>query len=463
MVLALRRRLRLDESPESGLSLIEVIVAMLIFAIIALGVEFSIVSTLRSAKDAKGREVALNLAAQEIDAVRAISDIFLIGDSTRTVNNIPGDATVYTITRTADWVTARGSTADCGAGGGNLQYKQVNVQITWDSMIRNNPVRADTIVAPKTTINDPSLGTILVSTKNAAGTGVAGVTVTASPSTGTTPPVTDADGCSYLLKVPPGTYTVTASKSTYIDVNQVTSPTSTLTVTAGSIASAAFAYDVAGSVGLKYASNYTSSTASLPTNMVTTFTSTVGGSDLMTGTSAFKLFPASSYTYVAGGYLPATTSSPGCLDVDPSQWPDGIDSSGQGTDGQALTAPDPNVLSFLPGATLTGQKLPMGVVSLKTGGGSVYVKATVTTPPSGSDDPGCAATPAATYTFGPLTPSSSKVLIALPYGSYTIKTGNSLTNLVGLAVSNILAPSGFTGFSVTSGGVVTLDPRVVGP
>lgn len=456
---AIRRTLRLDEKSDAGLSLIEVVIAMMIFAIIALGVEFSMVSTLRSAKDAKGRQVALNLAAQEIDAVRSINDIFAVGDTSHTAT-IPGDATVYTVARTTDWVTADGSAADCGSGGGNLLYKEVNVQVTWNGMIASSPVRADTIVAPKTTINDPSLGTILVSTKNAAGAGVAGVTVTTSPSTGSAVPVTDADGCSYLLKVPPGTYTVTASKSTYIDVNQVTAPSASLSVTAGSIASAGFAYDVAGGVTVKFASNYTTQTPKLPNNMITTFTSTVGGSDLMPGVAKFKLYPAPSYNYVAGGFLPATTSSPGCLDVDPSQWPDGTNSSGI-----AITAPDPNTTNFLPGVSVNAN-LPMGVASLKTGGSNVWILATATTPPLGSDDPGCAATPAASYTFGPLSPSSNSVLVALPYGSYKIQyaTGTSSppSSWSSLSASLITAPTGFTGLTVT-GTTLTLDPRVVAP
>ena len=454
---ALRRRLRLDDDREAGLSLIEIIVAMMVFAIIMLGVGYSIISTLHATKDAKGREVALNLAAQEIDAVRAISDIFALGDDSHTAF-VPGDATVFTIKRSTSWVTSNGTASDCGSGGGSLQYKEVNITVTWPGMIADNAVRTDTIVSPKATINDPALGTILVSVKNAAGIGVAGVTVAASPSTGSAIPKTDADGCSYLLKVPPGTYTVSASLSNYIDVNQVVTPVSTpQVVTAGSIASTGFAYDIKGAVTVTYASNYTATPKpKLPNNMLTSFSSTVGGVDQMVTTTPTSLYP-SLYTVVAGGFAPVTQASPGCLNVDPSQWQDGTNSGGS-----AISSPDPNTFSFPAGGSAP-VNVPMGIMIVNTGGSSVYITATATAAAASTGDPGCAATPTAVYTFGPVAPTSGNVLIALPYGSYTFKSGSSLGSLGSLAASKLSAGTGFTGFSETSGGLVTLDPRVVVP
>jgi len=471
-MIKIRRRLRLEETSEAGLTLVEVVVAMFVFAIIALGVAFSLVSTLHSAKDAKGRQVALNLAAQDIDAVRSVPDIFQLATGvTTSTTTVPGDATVYTVTREVQWVTSNGTDATCGSGGGALQYKEVNVGVTWPGTNAAFPVRSDTIVSPASTVNDPSLGTILVSVKNAAGSGVAGVTITTSPSTGTTIPTTDADGCAYLLKVPPANYTVTASLSGYIDVNQVATPSNTtpLPVTAGSTLSASFAYDKQGSITASYATNNSPLLPTLPTNLVTTFTSTIGGSDLFTAvtsasTKVFSLYPASSYTVLAGGFVPGTTASSGCLSVDPSQWPSGTNSGGQ-----AIASPAPTTLAFQPGATGVAVAVPMGVVQVDTGGSrAVYLKATAATPPAGSGDPGCGTTaplvsPAASFVFGPVNPVLNKILIALPYGSWTIQMGSSLSSLSSVAASKLLIPTGVTGTAVSAAGVVTFDPRVVTP
>jgi prepilin-type N-terminal cleavage/methylation domain-containing protein len=460
MVIALRRRLHLGEHSDEGLTLIEVVVAMMVFAIIALGAAYSIVSTLHSAKDARGREVALNLAAQAIDAARSTTNIFALSSSSQTAT-VPGDGTVYTVATDVDWVGANGTQSNCSAAGGSLQYKEVNVSVTWPGMVENNPVTADTIVAPQSTINDPTLGTILVSVHNAAGAGVPGVTITTTPALTAAPPVTDADGCSYILKVPAGTYTIGAALSGYIDVNQNVSATSAptaITVTAGSVGSYGFSMDQASPVSVKYASNY-GSAANLPTNLVTSFTSTIGGVDQIaksagsfTGqTGVYKLYPAD-YTVNSGAYFPVTSSSTGCTDVDPTSWPDGV------VGGVALTAPAAPEVNPAPGVPAT-VNVPMGIVSLTVASGARYYTATAVTPPSGSGDPGCTATPTAVYQFGSITPGSgNKVVLALPYGSYTIKTGSLLTNLASLVGTSIALPSGIRGS--VSGSTVTLDPRI---
>jgi prepilin-type N-terminal cleavage/methylation domain-containing protein len=457
---ALRRRLHLGEHPDEGLTLIEVVVAMMVFAIIALGAAYSIVSTLHSAKDARGREVALNLAAQAIDAARSTTNIFALGSSSHTTT-VPGDGTIYTVATDVDWVGANGTQSNCSAAGGNLQYKEVNVSVTWPGMIENNPVTADTIVAPQSTINDPTLGTILVSVHNAAGTGVPGVAITTTPSTTAAPPVTDADGCSYLLKVPAGSYTIGASLSGYIDVNQNVSATSAptvITVTPGSVGSYGFSMDQSSAVSVTYASNY-SSAVNLPNNLVTSFTSTIGGVDQLAKSAGsftgkvgvYKLYPAD-YTVVSGAYLPATQSSTGCTDVDPTTWPDGV------VGGVAVTAPAAPEVYPSPG-TPASVNVQMGVVSLSVSNSARYYTATAVAPPSATGDPGCTATPTATYQFGPITPGSgNKVVLALPFGSYTIKTGQLLTSLGTLSGSSIALGTGILG-SVSSN-TVTLDPRI---
>ena len=209
-------------------TLVELVVAMMVFAVVALGVAYSMLSVLSITNDSRSRQVAANLAAQEIDLTRSVADIFSLQDrsTTETVNG-----TVYTLDRKTDWVTATGIAADCGVGGGTLQYKRINVTVTWPRMVGSNPVRADTVLAPSSKINDPLLGTILVRVKNAGGTGSANVTVTATPVSGTgataiteTILPTDAEGCTYVLKVKPGTYTVQISRADSVTEKQQTVP-----------------------------------------------------------------------------------------------------------------------------------------------------------------------------------------------------------------------------------------------
>jgi prepilin-type N-terminal cleavage/methylation domain-containing protein len=108
-----------DVVDDDGFTIIEVMVAMMIFAIIFLGVAYSTVTTLRMTADTKSREVAANLAAAEIDAVRAIGDPFRVQTTsyTQTVDGIE-----YSVKRKTGWVSASGTTDGCGSGTGTLQY-----------------------------------------------------------------------------------------------------------------------------------------------------------------------------------------------------------------------------------------------------------------------------------------------------------------------------------------------------
>ena len=64
---ALRDRLR--RRNEGGFTIAEVMVALMIFALMSIGVIYSVISMLQISRDARNRQVAANLAAQEIDAV----------------------------------------------------------------------------------------------------------------------------------------------------------------------------------------------------------------------------------------------------------------------------------------------------------------------------------------------------------------------------------------------------------
>ena len=176
----LRNRLFVRNADDAGLTLVEVLVAMFIFAIVSIGIAYTIINSLVIARETRSREIAANLASQEIDLDRSIANVFGVGDTTwsNVVNN-----TTFHVTRSTDWVSTSNSTVACGAGGGTLQYKRVNVSVTWDGMRpATSPVQADTLIAPNNRINDPALGTIIVSVVGASGAGTPGVTVTVTPS-----------------------------------------------------------------------------------------------------------------------------------------------------------------------------------------------------------------------------------------------------------------------------------------
>src|SRR5690625_5033705 len=187
---------------DAGMGLPEVMIAMVIFALISLGMLYTMTAVKHTTRDTRARQVAANLAATEIDAARETDDLFGLLDETKQVD-VGTDS--YTVQRTTGWVTDPDLDFTCGNSGtgGQLRYKSVQVDVTWGNMRANaKPVSSHTVLNPNERINDPSKGTILVSVIDDSGSGSAGVSVSAQRvgGGGSYTGTTDSQGCVYLLK-----------------------------------------------------------------------------------------------------------------------------------------------------------------------------------------------------------------------------------------------------------------------
>ncbi|MCU1579258.1 MAG: hypothetical protein JWP19_1462 [Rhodoglobus sp.] len=442
-------------SSDEGLSLVEVVVALMVFSLIALGVGYSTITIVKITEDTRSRQVATNLATSEIDSARAVADPFDIVNGSYT--SVVG-GTTFTVNRSTSWVATSGSDVGCGSGTGTLQAKRVNVTVTWTGILSTTPpVRTDTLISPDDRINDPTLGTIRVSVLSVAGTGSSGVHVTIVPtSTGaalTEPPDnTDTDGCSYALKVTPGTYSVTLSRSNSIDSAQVGSPVKSVTVTAGGSVATQFQYDYAAQFNLIYAGN--ASGVKVPTNLDTTYISSYG-TYVDSGTkSQISLHPfPSGYAGVAGKYVAPSTSAPaGCVSVDPAAWPAAT------VNGVSLAAGvrQPPVAAAPQGQVT--MNIPMGLATVKYSGGA-YLFAISATATAAAGDPGCGVS--MTYAYGNVLVNGT-ITAALPYGSWTLYSSSSSSGSTKTAipVSSLGLVSGTLGY--LSGNVITVDPRAAG-
>jgi hypothetical protein len=460
----LRARLVRDES---GMGIVEILVSLMIFAIVAIGMAGSMLSMTRLTADAAARETATNLAAAEIDRISAIDDAFTVVDATYP-RQVVVDGITFQVETNTGWVGATGSTDKCGVGAGTLQYKRVRVTVTWTNMFLPNPVRADSALAPNSRINDPTAGTIIVSVKNESGDGQANipVTVVRTGGGGPTEPVdpTDSDGCAYVLKAPPGTYTVTLTKAGFITTGQVQFPLpQTITVTAGTATSVPVQADLAMNYTLKYAANSTR-TVKLPSNLdVTYFGQAATAPFNEPGTASRKLYPwTSGYQVLAGN--PST-----CAAVDPSKWltvatPTPAKNAGVRV---PATAGSPGGAANLPVA--------MGVVDVVLPGtnATTFLNATARNTTSGGN-PGCSAAATTIYKFASAAGGSTQT-IALPYGSWNLTYGTSATSVTtpittGVTVRDSVVLLDVNGIPLTTGGIgastfasniLTLDPRTL--
>lgn len=468
-VWAARRRKATCATADDGFTLAEVLVALLVFALLSTGVIYTVLQAFSLTRDARNRQVAANLAAQAVDEVHDAANLFTVLDktSTYTLNN-----DIFTVVRQTQWVTDPSTSGSCGTGGsGMLRYKRVNVTVTWDGMRSGTtPVRSDTVVAPDQAINDPTKGTILVAVTGSSGTPRPGVSITAvaaavAGNTAVTVSgiaATDAQGCTYVLSVKPGTYNVTASRSGYLSVDQSASPVVQVSVGAGTSSSVSFQYDQAASYALTYASTYVAAggeTVRMPSTVPTTFVSTyatyvTNASAATTMTRTFSLHPFPS------GYQVLAGDASVCPAADPEAWAAGTTAGGQTVPAGERSA---GVAATPGGSVSTG--VPMGIVKI-TGLGAASGKElrAVSQAVPGSPAPVAACASTMTLSFGTAAgytvPASGTLTVALPYGSWKLYYGTG-TPGTAVPVANLSLPSPAvpSSSSIDASGVVTFDPR----
>jgi prepilin-type N-terminal cleavage/methylation domain-containing protein len=453
MIARLRQRLRHDDA---GMTLVEVIIAMVIFAMVSTGFVYTMLSVLQLTRDSRAREVAANLAAEEVDLARDAADLFALVDDDWSIDM---NGETFHVARRTSWVTNPDEAFSCGGAGvtggagGNLRYKRVNVTVTWDGMRESTEaVRSDTLINPAERVNDPTLGTIIVSVLNGGGTGSSGVAVTTDPAVPAVVKSTDSQGCTYVLKVAPKQYKISLARSGYVDNNQLAIPSQTVEVVAGQTTTVGFQYDRAATFTAKLAP-LTGTPAGtpapkIPVNLTTTFTNTYGDfarnpdGGASTATQTFRLHPFSSgYTAYAGS----------CVAADPTQWPPQT----VGLDTWAGQRPEPQAALGGGVATL---EVPMGLVTV-TGGGGSFLRATSVDPVASSDAPKCTAVQ--TLDYGSVL-GAGPTTIALPYGTWELTRGTSQSGAsTPISAPNVtpLLPAGDR--TTISGSRITLDPRTV--
>lgn len=443
----IRRRLDLHTERENGLTLIEVVVAMTLFMIISVTVLYTMMSILTWTRDSRSRQVAANLAAQEVDLARDINDVFNIDTVLRDPDPATTNGDQFHVVRTASWVAAGGTVTSCGTGGGILRYKEVHVSVTWDSMrVGAPPVVSDTLINPNERINDPTLGTIIVSVLTANGEGVEGVTVSAAPSSGSAlgNEVTDPQGCAYFLLVPPNSYTVAVTAPaghTYVDITGNPAPTGPATVTAGAAASVLFTYDEAGTFRATYDVATDIVPMNLPTSLISTRDPVVTTATVASNPRLITVSPwTDGYTVLAGDTV-------GCAASDPGLW----DPYGAKLDG---VRPEPVAVTATSTVNITVPAGAATVTGMATSGTTNRYLVAVSNSNPGNGQPACLTTQ--TLRFAAAT--SSSMNISLPYGSWTLYRWNATT---GTPTSGTKVTSGVTpGTGGTfSSNVLTLDPR----
>ena len=257
---------------EDGFTIMEVVVATVIFALAATVLAGLFAKTLGLAQSNTQRTTAANLATTQMEKLRAMRALD-IPASTTTAVTVGG--TTYQVNQTAIFGTPNGTACN---GTGAISSKRITVLVTWPNMGNVQPVRSDTIRTLGTGTDDlsDSTGAVAVSVQNAAGTGTNGITVTLKTAPGGVVVGTQtagADGCAVFAGLAVGNYTASANTVGYVNLDGTQATTSSgVGITALNVSKVVLPYDLLGGLSVTPVATggYT-----VPTNLAVTLSTSI--------------------------------------------------------------------------------------------------------------------------------------------------------------------------------------------
>lgn len=215
------QRQRTDE----GFTLVEVMVAMLVLALVAGATVSIIASSLRTTAENADRVQAASIARSELERLRGLGAADIpVGRSVSSA--YPG----FTVTTTANWQFAQPG-SPCQVAG-SLTPRRTNMQVRIEVLGERlgAPQVLDAIVAPLTEVPAIPSGSVTAWVRDEQLTPqpVGGITVTATSSAVgavSQSAITGPDGCVFFTDLVPGSWTVAASVASPIMVRPGTEAT----------------------------------------------------------------------------------------------------------------------------------------------------------------------------------------------------------------------------------------------
>ena len=257
---------------EAGFTIVEVIVAALILAIVASAAATGFVGSIDASETLRNRSTAQSLARQNEARLRGY-DVNTLSNLTKTLSPVRIDGTQYTVTESARYITDGASNGSCTNP--STDYLQTTSSVSWTGMRTQSPVTSTSLLTPSIGSTNANSGSLVVTAYSSGTIGVPGLNVTATSGTTTLTGTTNSAGCVLLGDIPAGTYTVSLSPATgtYVDGNTAAafsagSPdtqSATVSAAATSPASASFQVAQAGSLAVSFTDRFPSPVAPSPT------------------------------------------------------------------------------------------------------------------------------------------------------------------------------------------------------
>jgi prepilin-type N-terminal cleavage/methylation domain-containing protein len=237
---------------ESGMTLIEVLIASMIVAVVAVGTLTGIDAADHSTADTRSDAQAIQVAGQDEERLRGLTTTELEQFATTTTSRAENGAcieqvsgawhywnqsatafcekptglsgttytgTVYTVESSAEYVAAEGSKPGltCETSGGTANYIRTTSLVTWNATGTHRASQSSIVTVPTS-------NTLVVKVLNQNSEAVPGATVGVTDESTKLTRTTPSTGCAVFGGLPGSTAEVTATKASWVNENTETTP-----------------------------------------------------------------------------------------------------------------------------------------------------------------------------------------------------------------------------------------------